>query len=219
MNSRYVCTARSSLAAAEVPTVIVVDADTQVRETLKSMICSAGWRTIAFASAEEFAACARPTTASCLLTELNLPGSSGLELQRRMSDRMELPIIFMSRYADVQSTVKAMKGGALEFLTKPLEPDVTLKALHDALERSRAARIELAKRRVLEQRYELLSPREREVMSLVVSGRLNKQVGGTLGISEITVKAHRGKMMRKMEARSFAHLMNMAANLSVSAEA
>jgi FixJ family two-component response regulator len=219
MNSRYACTATGLPAAAEVPTVIVVDDDASVRETLASLIQSAGWQPLAIASAEEFMACPRPIAASCLLTELNLPGSSGLELQREIADWRQTPVIFMSRDADVPSTVKAMKRGAFEFLTKPLEPIVLLKVIDDALECSRAAWLQAARLRVIEQRYELLSRREREVMSLVVAGQLNKQVGGALGISEITVKAHRGNMMRKMEARSFAHLMNMATNLSVIAEA
>jgi FixJ family two-component response regulator len=219
MNLSYACTATCLPTAAQVPSVIVVDDDASVRETLAALIQSAGWQPLAIASAEEFMACPRPIAASCLLTELNLPGSSGLELQREISDWRQTPVIFMSRDADVPSTVKAMKRGAFEFLTKPLEPIVLLKVLQDALECSRTAWLQAARLRVIEQRYELLSRREREVMSLVVAGQLNKQVGGALGISEITVKAHRGNMMRKMEARSFAHLMNMAANLSAIAEA
>ena len=158
-------------------------------------------------------------TPSCLLVELNLPGVGGLELQRLVSDRAEMPIIFMSSRADVQATVQAMKAGAFDFLIKPFVGDVLLRAIRQAIERSRAEIRHLATMRALQDRYESLSRREREVMELVVSGRLNKQVGGELGISEITVKAHRGKLMRKMQAGSFAELVNMATSLGRTAAA
>ncbi len=202
--------------AGAVPSVFVADADAEVRGSLESVIDSAGWRPRIVASADELLAYGRPTTPSCLLTELNLAGSSsGLELQERLSAWTELPVIFMSRNADVQSTVRAMKGGAFEFLTKPLRNDVLLKTLESALERSQSELRNLVRARALEERLESLSRREREVMKLVVAGRLNKQVGGELGISEITVKAHRGKMMRKMQAHSLAELVNIVANLRV----
>jgi FixJ family two-component response regulator len=152
-------------------------------------------------------------TPSCLLVELNLPGGGGLELQRLVRDREEMPIIFMSRCADVRAAVCAMKAGALEFLLKPLNGDLLLQAIRHAIHRSSEAISRATRTRALQQRYESLSRREREVMSLVVCGRLNKQVGGELGISEITVKIHRGNMMRKMQARSLAELVRMTANL------
>jgi FixJ family two-component response regulator len=165
------------------------------------------------ASAEEFLAGPRLMRPNCLLLELRLPGASGLELQRRVFERTEMPIIFMSREADVRATVQAMKAGAFEFLPKPLAGDVLSNAIAHALERSHATLRQSVAIQALEERYESLSRREREVMSLVVSGRLNKQVGGELGISEITVNAHRGMMMRKMQAGSFAELVSMAASL------
>jgi FixJ family two-component response regulator len=193
------------------PTVFVVDGDAAVRESLESLIRSAGWQPATAASAEEFLAGPRPIAPSCLLTELHLSGLSGLELQRLVFERMEMPVIFMSSHADVQATVQAMKGGAFEFLTKPLAREVLLNAIQEALERSHAELRHLAQAQAFQKRYESLSRREREVMGMVVSGRMNKQVGGELGISEITVKAHRGKMMRKMQASSFAELVSMAA--------
>lgn len=212
MNFRYTCSGRSP-ASVEPPTVFVVDSDGQVNEALEPLISSAVCQIKLAASAEEFLACPRAMKPSCLLTELHLPGLSGLDLQQRILDRAELPVIFMSSHADVQSTVQAMKRGAFEFLTKPLAVEVLKQTIRDALERSHAALHYLAQAQALRDRYESLSNREREVMGLVVCGRLNKQVGGELGISEITVKAHRGKMMRKMQAGSFAQLVNMAATL------
>ncbi len=213
MNFRYTCPVRNPSTSPEMPIVHIVDNDASVREGLESQIRSAGWQTRTAPSAEDFLACPRTTTPSCLLLELNLPTMSGLELQRLVFDRMEMPIIFMSSRADVRATVQAMKAGALEFLTKPLLGEVLLQAIQHAIERSRAVLRHLAQARALEQRYESLSRREREVMSLVVAGRLNKQVGGELGISEITVKAHRGKMMRKMDAGSLAELVSMVGRL------
>jgi FixJ family two-component response regulator len=195
------------------PVVFVVDSDASVREELSSLISSAGWQPRTIASAEEFIACPPVLTPSCLLVELDLPGLSGLDLQEHLLGRTEMPIIFMSSHADVRATVQAMKKGALEFLAKPFAYDVLLSAIRDAIERSRVAMRRLAQLQELRERYESLTRREREVMSLVVGGRLNKQVGGELGISEVTVKAHRGKMMRKMRAASFAELVRIAANL------
>jgi FixJ family two-component response regulator len=194
----------------ETPIVFVVDGDASVREALEPLICAAGWHPRTAGSAEEFLAGPRVMTPSCLLLELHLPGASGLALQRRILERTEMPIVFMSSRVDVQATVQAIKAGAFEFLTKPLAADVLLNALRRAIEHSHAALRHLARLSSLQQRYESLSRREREVMSRVVCGQLNKQVGGELGISEITVKAHRGKMMRKMQASSFAELVNMA---------
>jgi FixJ family two-component response regulator len=195
--------------------VFIVDADASVRDTLQALIRAAGWEARACASAEEFLQQERATTVSCLLVELDLPGSSGLELQRLVADRTDLPIIFMSARADIQATVRAMKAGAFEFFTKPVVPEVLIDAIRGALERSETALRQLTQIHALQERYESLSRREREVMSLLVLGRLNKQVGGELGISEITVKAHRGRMMRKMHASSFAELVTMAGNLRV----
>ena len=213
MNFRHACPVRSSSKSLEAPIVFIVDGDASVREALDALVRSAGWQPRTACSAEEFLARPRAMTPSSLLVELNLPGLSGLELQKLVLDRLEMPIIFMSNRTDVQATVQAMKAGAFEFLTKPLAGDVMLYAIRQAIERSQAALRHLAQTRALAERYESLSRREREVMSLVVSGRLNKQVGGELGISEITVKAHRGKMMRKMQASSVAELVNMAASL------
>jgi Response regulator len=195
------------------PAVFVVDSDAAARAILEPLICSAGYAPRMIASAEEFLDLPREMTPACLLVELDLPGLNGLDLQRRVFERAELPIIFMSRNADVPTTVRAMKGGAFEFLTKPVQREVLLDAIGGAIERSHAALQHLTQVHALQERYGSLSRREREVMSLVVSGRLNKQVGGDLGISEITVKAHRGKMMRKMRASSFAELVTMAASL------
>ena len=196
------------------PAVFVVDSDAAARATLEPLICAAGYVPRMIASAEEFLDLPREMTPACLLVELDLPGLNGLDLQRRVFERAELPIIFMSgSHADVHATVQAMKAGAFDFLFKPLVGAVLLSAIHQAIERSRIELRHGATQRALEHRYESLSRREREVMGLVVSGRLNKQVGGTLGISEITVKAHRGKMMRKMRASSFAELVTMAASL------
>ena len=213
MNLRYACTVSSWPRSTEMPIVFVVDADASVCDTLEQLFLSAGLRCQTAASAEEFLARPRAAAPCCLLVDLNLPGVGGLELQRLVLAWTELSVIFMSGRADVPATVQAMKAGALDFLTKPLMDDAVLDATRQAIERSRAKFRRAATMRALQERYVSLSRREREVMGLVVSGRLNKQVGGELGISEITVKAHRGKMMRKMNASSFAELVNMAATL------
>ena len=195
------------------PIVFVVDNDVSVRESLELLIRCAGWQPKISASAEEFLARPRVLAPSCLILDVNLPDLNGLDLQKLVADRTELPIIFITGHGDVPMTVQAMKAGAVEFLMKPLVGDVLLSAVRHALGRSHTALRHEAQFRVLRDRYVSLSPREREVMALVVSGRLNKQVAGELDISEITVKAHRGKMMRKMKAGSLADLVNMAARL------
>jgi len=196
------------------PIVFVVDDDVSVRESLEMLIGSAGWQPETFASAQEFLSCPRVLAPSCLVLDVTLPDLNGLELQKRVAvDRIDMPIIFISGYADVPTTVQAMKAGAVEFLTKPFDNDVLLSAIQHAIERSHTALGHEAEMRALRDCYASLSRREREVMALVVSGLLNKQVGGELGISEITVKAHRGQVMRKMKAGSLADLVNMAARL------
>ena len=201
------------------PVVFVVDDDVSVRESLELLVESACWQAETFGSGQEFLSRPRVAAPSCLVLDVALPDLSGLDLQSLVADRTDMPIIFMSGYGDVAMTVRAMKAGAVEFLTKPFRPDVMLKAIRDALERSTGTLAREAQMLGLRECYASLSPREREVMALVVSGRLNKQVGGELGISEITVKAHRGKLMRKMNAHSLADLIKMALSLRVSAPA
>ena len=196
------------------PMVFVVDDDVSVRESLELLIRCAGWAPETFASAQEFLARPRVRAPSCLVLDVSLPGLNGLDLQERVAaERTDMPIIFITGHGDVPMTVQAMKAGAVEFLTKPFGDEVLLGAIRNAIERSRAAVSREVEMRVLQNSYASLTPREREVMALVVSGRLNKQVGGELGISEITVKAHRGHAMRKMKAGSLADLVNMAARL------
>jgi FixJ family two-component response regulator len=196
------------------PIVFVVDDDISVRESLESLIRCAGWEAETFASGEEFLGRSRALGPSCLVLDVSLPDLNGLELQSRIGgDRAEMPIIFITGHGDVPMTVRAMKAGAVEFLTKPFGDEVLLNAIRDAIERSLAALAHDAEIRVLQDCHGTLSRREREVMALVVTGLLNKQVGGELGISEITVKAHRGKVMRKMRAGSLADLVNMNARL------
>ena len=208
---------RSSPMSHATPVVYVVDDDVSVRESLEALIRCAGWEPETFASAQEFLARPRVLAPSCLVLDVTLPGLNGLDLQKRVAvDRIDMPIIFITGYGDVPMTVQAMKAGAVEFLTKPFGDDVLLSAIRHAIERSHIALRHEAEIRALRDRHASLSRREREVMALVVSGLMNKQVGGELGISEITVKAHRGKVMRKMEAHSLADLVTMAARLRLS---
>jgi FixJ family two-component response regulator len=198
------------------PLVFIVDDDISVRDSLELLIQNEGWRPETFASAQEFLNHPRASVPSCLLLDLSLPGLNGLELQKRVAaDRTDLPIIFITGHGDVPKTVQAMKAGAVEFLTKPLNDEVLLTAVRQALERSRLALAQGAEMQELRNRYASLTPREQQVLALVVSGLLNKQVGGELGISEITVKAHRGQVMQKMKAGSVAHLVKMAERLQL----
>jgi FixJ family two-component response regulator len=198
------------------PIVFIVDDDVSVRTALAALIDSAGWLPETFGSAQEFLRRPRAAAPSCLVLDVSLPDIDGLELQRRVAtDRTDMPIIFISGYGDVPMTVRAMKAGAVEFLMKPFKDDVLLGAIRSAIERSVTALREESETQLLRSRKASLTPREREVMALVVSGLLNKQVGGELGISEITVKAHRGRMMRKMKAESLPALVTMAWRLGV----
>jgi len=195
--------------------VFVVDDDVSVRESLELLIRAAGWQPETFASAQAFLSRPRPTGPCCLVLDVTLPGLSGLELQQQIAERTDMPIIFITGHRDVPMTVQAMKAGAVEFLTKPFTDDVLVDAIAGAIERSQRAVRHESELQVLRNAYASLTPREREVMALVVSGFLNKQVGGELGISEITVKAHRGQMMRKMKADSLPGLVTMAARLGL----
>jgi FixJ family two-component response regulator len=203
-----------SFTSAATPIVFVVDDDVSVRESLELLIRSAGWQPEIFETAEEFLSRPRVLSPSCLVLDITLPDLNGLDLQRRIAaDRIDMPIIFISGHGDVPMTVQAMKAGAIDFLTKPFSDVALLSAIKNAVERSEAAlRVQL-ELRSLRERYETLSRREREVMALVVRGLLNKQVGFKLGISEITVKAHRGQVMRKMKAASLVDLANIARRL------
>lgn len=200
------------------PIVFVVDDDVSVRESLELLIQNEGWRPEIFESAQEFLDRPRALVPSCLVLDLSLPGLNGLELQKRVAaERRDMPIIFITGCGDVPKTVQAMKAGAVEFLTKPLNDEVLLGAIRQALERSRLALAHEAEMLELRDRYASLTARERQVMALVVSGQLNKQVGGELGISVITVKAHRGQVMQKMKANSFADLVKIAGRLRLTA--
>jgi FixJ family two-component response regulator len=207
---------RSCSMASVTPLVFVVDDDISIRESLEFLIARAGWRPELFASAQEFLASPRPSSPSCLVLDMNLPDLNGLELQARIAgERADMPIIFITGHGDIPMSVQAMKAGAAEFLTKPFTPEVLLNSIRSALERSRTCLDEEASLQVLRNRHQSLSRREREVMALVVRGRLNKQVGGDLGISEITVKKHRGQAMHKMRARSLPELVSIAARLNL----
>lgn len=197
-------------------TVAIVDDDPSVRKGLERLIRSVGWKTETFASAQEFLASARTEAPSCLVLDLQLPGLSGLDLQNRMTEAgVETPIVFLTGHGNIPASVKAMKAGAIEFLTKPVDEQDLLNAIQEAIERDRRTRQRRADVRDLRDRYESLTSREQEVMQQVVSGLLNKQIAAELRITEDTVKFHRGHMMRKMRAGSLAELVRMAENLGI----
>jgi FixJ family two-component response regulator len=202
------------------PIVFVIDDDIGLLESMEPLVEAAGWRAETFTSAEAFLSRPRSAVPSCLVLDVSLPGLSGLELQQRLAaERPDTPVIFLTAHPDVSSSVQAMKAGAIEYLIRPIEDDVVLDAIEHALERSRHTLEREAKMAALRGSYASLTAREREVMVLVVSGLLNKQVGGELGISEITVKAHRGQVMRKMKADSLPALVHMVASLGLAAAA
>lgn len=206
----------AALKSQQQPIVFVVDDDVSVRESLELLIKFAGWQPETFASAGEFLTRPRTATPSCLVLDVSLPDLNGLELQKLIaSERTDMPIIFITGHGDVPMTVQAMKGGAVEFLTKPFDDEVLLNAIRHAIRRSAAVLDDQAEITALRSNYESLTPRERDVMRCVVAGMLNKQIGLQLGISEITVKAHRGKMMQKMKAESLADLVKTAVRLGL----
>ena len=199
------------------PTVVVVDDDISVRESLELLIKDEGWQPALFASANQFLARLSTVSPSCLILDVNLPDLSGLDIQQRISDeKFSTPIIFITGYGDIPTSVRAMKAGAAEFLTKPLDDEVILEAIRSAVLRGQDNLKREGAQRQLEERFASLTKREREVMSLVVKGLMNKQVGFELDISEITVKAHRGRVMEKMHAATFVDLVNMAGRLGIS---
>ena len=205
---------QSSQEASEV--VFVVDDDSSIRESLKDLLASVGLDVRAFASAQEFLRGPRPDAPGCLVLDIRMPGMSGLDLQREMADLdIRTPIIFITAHGDIHMTVRAMKAGAVEYLTKPLDDEVVIRAIREAVERGQANLKREGAQRQLQERYDSLTKREREVMNLVVTGLMNKQVGFELDISEITVKAHRGKVMQKMRADSLPDLVKMAGRLGM----
>jgi FixJ family two-component response regulator len=199
------------------PTVVVVDDDISVRESLELLIRNEGWQPALFESAQEFLAQLPTVVPSCLILDVNLPDLSGLDIQQRISDeKSSTPIIFITGYGDIPTSVRAMKAGAAEFLTKPIDDEILIGAIREAVLRSQANLKQEGAQRQLQERFASLTKREREVMNLVVKGLMNKQVGFELDISEITVKAHRGKVMEKMGATTFVDLVNMAGKLGIS---
>jgi FixJ family two-component response regulator len=198
------------------PTVVVVDDDISIRQSLELLIQDEGWQPALFESAQEFLAQPPGVIPSCLILDVNLPDLSGLDIQQRISDeKSSIPIIFITGYGDIPTSVRAMKAGAAEFLTKPLNDEILIGAIRDAVRRSQANLKQEGAQRQLQERFALLSKREREVLNLVVKGLMNKQVAFELGISEITVKAHRGRVMEKMRATTFVDLVNMAGRLGI----
>jgi FixJ family two-component response regulator len=197
------------------PTVVVVDDDISVRESLELLIQNEGWQPALFESAQEFLAQLHTVLPSCLILDVNLPDLSGLDIQQRISDKSSTPIIFITGYGDIPTSVRAMKAGAAEFLTKPIDDEIIIQAIREAVHRSEANLKREGAQRQLQERFASLTKREREVMSLVVKGLMNKQVGFELDISEITVKAHRGRVMEKMHAATFVDLVNMAGKLGI----
>jgi FixJ family two-component response regulator len=201
---------------AATPIVFVVDDDISVRESVELLIRNEGWQPMLFESARDFLARTPTSAPSCLILDVNLPDLSGLDLQQRITgESAAMPIIFITGYGDIPTSVQAMKAGAAEFLTKPFDAGVLIEAIRGALRRSRKTLEKGLERSQLQKRFESLSKRERQVMTLVVRGLMNKQVGSTLDISETTVKAHRGRVMEKMQAATFVDLVDMAAELGI----